>query len=92
MWRHAALRAGGFAHNVDATKPAPPLKAGPPPVGRGRLCNAKTLANALHLSGEAELIAVLHNTGFKLGAGGVSAINTFYGNAAVEVGAFMVRS
>ena len=44
---HAALRAGGFAHNVDATKPAPPLKAGPPPVGRGRLCNAKTLANAL---------------------------------------------
>lgn len=53
---------------------------------------AVTLANALHLSGEAELIAVLHNTGFKLGAGGVSAINTFYGNAAVEVGAFKVRS
>ena len=44
---HAALRAGGFAHNADASKPTPSKRAGPPPVGRGRLCNAKTLANAL---------------------------------------------
>ena len=49
---------------------------------------AVTLANALHQAGEAELVAVLHNTGFSLGVGGVSAINAFYNNSDVPVGAF----
>jgi pyrimidine-specific ribonucleoside hydrolase len=49
---------------------------------------AVTLANALHMSGEAELLAVVHDTGYSKGVGGVSAINTFYNNSAVEVGAY----
>lgn len=49
---------------------------------------AVTLANALHFAGEAELIAVLHDTGYAKGVGGVSAINTFYNNSDVPVGAY----
>ena len=52
---------------------------------------AVCLANALHLAGKAELLAVVHNTGCDLGVGGVSAMNHFYNNDDVVIGAWRGR-
>lgn len=49
---------------------------------------AVCLANALHMAGEAELLAVVHDTGCELGIGGVSAMNHFYGHDNVTLGAW----
>lgn len=46
------------------------------------------LGNALHMNGEAELLAVIHDTGCDLGAGGVSALNHFYGHDNITIGAW----
>lgn len=52
---------------------------------------AVCLANSLHMAGLAELLAVVHNTGCTLGIGGVSAMNHFYGNDDVILGAWKGR-
>jgi hypothetical protein len=49
---------------------------------------ALCLAHALVDRGEAELLAVLHNTGLDTGVCAVSAINTYYGRPATPVGAY----
>ena len=52
---------------------------------------AVCLGNALADAGLVELVAVVHNTGCKLGIGGVSAINHFYGRDDVPLGAWKGR-
>jgi hypothetical protein len=49
---------------------------------------AVCLANSLHMNGKINLLAVVHNTGCKLGIGGVSAINHFYGHDNITLGAW----
>jgi hypothetical protein len=49
---------------------------------------AVCLAHALQMRGEAKLLAVVHNTGLDSGVGAISAINTFYGQPNLPVGAY----
>ena len=49
---------------------------------------AVCLANSLHAAGLADVLAVVHNTGCKLGIGGVSAMNHFYGHDDIILGAW----
>jgi hypothetical protein len=49
---------------------------------------AVCLGNALQMQGKAEILAVVHNTGCELGIGGVSAMNHFYGNDNITLGAW----
>ena len=53
-------------------------------VASGAVC----LAHALALRGEAKLLAVVHNTGLDSGVGALSAINTYYGQPDLPVGAY----
>ena len=53
-------------------------------VASGAVC----LAHALALRGEAKLLAVVHNTGLDSGVGAISAINTYYGQPDLPVGAY----
>ena len=50
----------------------------------GALC----LAHALADNGEAEIVAVLHNTGLNTGIGAVASINEFYGRPDIPLGAY----
>lgn len=50
----------------------------------GALC----VAHALVRRGEADLVAVVHNTGLDTGVGAISAINNYYGRQDVLVGAY----
>merc|ERR1712000_770280 len=50
----------------------------------GAIC----IANALADNGEAELLAVMHNTGIEHGAGAISVLNTYYGRGDVPIGAY----
>ena len=50
----------------------------------GALC----LANALQDQGEVEVLAVLHDTGFKSGIGAVSSINHFYGRDEIPLAVY----
>ena len=45
------------------------------------------MAHALMMRGEANLLAVVHNTGLDTGVGAISAINTYYGQH-VPIGAY----
>lgn len=38
--------------------------------------------------GEADILAIVHNTGFKLGIAGVSAINHYFGHDSILLGAY----
>lgn len=49
---------------------------------------AVCIANAMHKSGEVELLAVVHDTGFPIGVGGISAINHWWGHDDIPIGAF----
>ena len=49
---------------------------------------AVCLANSLHMNGVVDLLAVVHDTGCKLGIGGVSAVQNFYGHNNVTLGAW----
>lgn len=49
---------------------------------------AIAVAHALVASGEAELVAVVHNTGLPTGVGAISVINHFYGRDDVPIGAY----
>eukprot|EP00038_Savillea_parva_P013240 m.209798 g.209798 ORF g.209798 m.209798 type:complete len:360 (-) comp24737_c0_seq1:118-1197(-) len=49
---------------------------------------AVCIANALMDRGEAELVAVVHNTGLDTGVGAISAILTYYGRPNIPVGAY----
>lgn len=49
---------------------------------------AVCIANAMHASGEVELLAVVHDTGFPKGVGGISAINSWWGHSDIPIGAF----
>ena len=51
----------------------------------GALC----IAHAMMNKGEAELIAVVHNTGLNTGVGAVSVINQYYGRPDIPVGAYI---
>lgn len=50
----------------------------------GSIC----IANALQDLGEAEILAIVHNTGFKLGVGPISSINNWYGHDDIPLGAY----
>lgn len=52
---------------------------------------AVCLANSLQMAGLAEVLAVVHDTGCTLGIGGVSAMNHFYGNDDIILGAWKGR-
>eukprot|EP00927_Polykrikos_kofoidii_P080994 TRINITY_DN78059_c0_g1_i1.p1 TRINITY_DN78059_c0_g1~~TRINITY_DN78059_c0_g1_i1.p1 ORF type:complete len:351 (+),score=42.19 TRINITY_DN78059_c0_g1_i1:102-1154(+) len=49
---------------------------------------AVCIANAMHKAGEVELLAVVHDTGFPKGVGGISAINHWWGHDDIPIGAF----
>ena len=49
---------------------------------------AVCLAHALMDAGEADLLAVVHNTGLLEGVGAVSALNAWYGRDSLPVGAY----
>ena len=49
---------------------------------------AVCIANELMVRGEADILAIVHNTGFKLGIAGVSAINHYYGHDFIPLGAY----
>ena len=49
---------------------------------------AVCIANELMTKGEADLIAVVHNTGLDTGVGAVSAINQYYGRPDIPIGAY----
>lgn len=49
---------------------------------------AVCIANELTATGEANLIAVVHNTGLDTGVGAISAINDYYGRSDIPVGAY----
>ena len=49
---------------------------------------AVCIANVLSNRGEADLLAVVHNTGLFEGVGAVSVINHYYGHDNVPIGAF----
>ena len=46
------------------------------------------IGNALQDLGEVEILAIVHDTGFKLGIGAVSSINHFYGHDSIPLGAY----
>lgn len=50
----------------------------------GALCLAHSLADL----GEANIIAIVHDTGLDSGVGGISAINHFYGRPDIPIGAY----
>ena len=50
----------------------------------GAIC----LANALVDLGEANILAIVHDTGFDKGIGGVSSINNYYGHNDILLGAY----
>ena len=50
----------------------------------GALCTAHALADL----GEADILAVVHNSGLERGVGAVSAINHFYGRGEIPLGAY----
>ena len=50
----------------------------------GSIC----IANALQDLGEAEILAVVHDTGFKHGVGAISSINNWYGHDDIPIGAY----
>lgn len=52
---------------------------------------AVCLANSLQMAGLAKVLAIVHNTGCTLGIGGVSAMNHFYGNDDIILGAWKGR-
>jgi len=45
-------------------------------------------ANEMHRQGKVELLAVIHDTGFPKGVGGISAINHWYGHDDIPIGAY----
>jgi hypothetical protein len=49
----------------------------------GSIC----IANALQDLGEAEILAIVHDTGFRLGVGPISSINNWYGHD-IPLGAY----
>ena len=49
---------------------------------------AVCMANELMLLGEANILAIVHDTGYKIGIGGVSAINHYYGHDSIPLGAY----
>jgi len=49
---------------------------------------AVCIANAMHKSGEVNLLAVVHDTGFPKAAGGLSAIMHWWGHDDIPIGAF----
>mgnify|MGYP002631429248 CR=1 FL=1 len=53
----------------------------------GALCAAHALADL----GEAEILGIVHGTGFKSGVGGIMVINEFYGRSHIPVGAYRGR-
>ena len=50
----------------------------------GALCIAHALAD----QGEANILAVVHDTGFELGAAAISVINRYYGRDGLRIGAY----
>ena len=50
---------------------------------------AVCIAHALMDRGEAELVAVVHNTGLDTGAGAIAAINQYYGRPMLPIGAYV---
>eukprot|EP00966_Prymnesium_polylepis_P178214 4126798-Prymnesium_polylepis.1 len=50
----------------------------------GAMCVAHALAD----QGEAEILAVVHDTGLPTGVGAISVINDFYGRPNIPIGAF----
>ena len=54
---------------------------------------AVCVLNALVDNGEAEMLAVVHNTGLDTGVGAISVLNTYYGRGNVPIGeCLLVRS
>ena len=49
---------------------------------------AVCMANELMILGEADILAIVHDTGYKKGIGGVSAINHYYGHDSIPLGAY----
>jgi hypothetical protein len=49
---------------------------------------AVCMANALQSAGEANILAIVHDTGFNKGIAGVSAINHYYGHDDIPLGAY----
>ena len=49
---------------------------------------AVCIANELMIMGEADILAIVHNTGYKMGIGGVSSINHYYGHDFIPLGAY----
>ena len=49
---------------------------------------AVCIANELMLRGEADILAIVHDTGYRLGVGGVSAVNHYYGHDSIPIGAY----
>jgi inosine-uridine nucleoside N-ribohydrolase len=49
---------------------------------------AVCMANALQKNGEAKILAIVHDTGFNKGIGGVSSINHYYGHDDILLGAY----
>ena len=50
----------------------------------GALCVAHALAD----NNETDILLVVHDTGFRLGAGAISSINHFYGRDEIPIGAY----
>ena len=50
----------------------------------GSIC----IANALQDLGEVDILAIVHDTGFKLGVGAISSINNWYGHDDIPLGAY----
>lgn len=50
----------------------------------GALC----AAHQLHDRGEANLLAIIHDTGYDRGVGGISVLNRWYGRDNLRVGAY----
>ena len=49
---------------------------------------AVCMANELMILGEANILAIVHDTGYKIGIGGVSSINHYYGHDSIPLGAY----
>ena len=49
---------------------------------------AVCMANELMTLGEANILAIVHDTGYKIGIGGVSSINHYYGHDSIPLGAY----
>jgi len=46
------------------------------------------LGNILQYLGEAEILAIVHNTGFLYGVGAISSINHYYNHDHIALGAY----